>query len=76
MRKVARTGHVHCDASVFCGLNDFLVADGTTRLHDGTHSGVREDLESICEWEERVGGGDGTVGTVCLLYTSPSPRDS
>src|SRR5699024_9410250 len=43
---------------------DLVVTDGTAGLDDGLDAGVGKHLEAVREREERVGGGDGTLGAL------------
>ena len=40
------------------------------------HEAIAVLLEGIREDERAAAGGDGAIDAACLLYTSPSPRDS
>src|SRR5689334_1924274 len=59
VEEVALTGEVHRDARGLRCCDDVLVADGTTRLHDRGDARSDEDLGTVGEREERVGGRDG-----------------
>ena len=70
---MAGTGQVHGHASSLSRLNNFLVADRTARVHDGTHTGVQQHLQAVSEGEERVGCGNRTAGTL-VTFTAESVR--
>ena len=51
--------------------------EGTAIKSTGETGGtkfLREDGDGTCSWQTVAGGGGGEAN-VCLLYTSPSPRD-
>lgn len=51
----------HGDILFIRGGNYFLVADGTSRLHDGGGAGLCDKIESVTKREERVGRADGIL---------------
>src|ERR1700722_270938 len=59
--KVTLTGEHHHDSRGVRRVNDLLVANRTTRLHDGRDAGARQRLQTVGEWEERVRRRGGTL---------------
>ena len=57
VREVAGAGEVHRHARGLRGLDDSVVPDRATRLHDGANARLSKDLQPVREGEEGIGGG-------------------
>jgi hypothetical protein len=52
--KVALRGEVHGDSGSFSCLDNFFIADATTRLNHGPNASIQQHLKSVCEREKRI----------------------
>ena len=65
------------DVAIVAQVQRFLIALGAAGVDDAGYAGVDEQLWTIAEWEERIGGGDGrasVVDSIARFFDSDSTR--